>query len=235
MVVVTSHFPPDAPSPSVLANFTTFKPSRVAAVAALQPIHDALPPDITLVVQLFCQDSSLADQYAQQTAANPAGHRYCSDDVYMANDEDDAADNIPALLEPAFAALPTPQSAALWFSMAPTSRRGFKGDMALSLQSDHYVSLYAVWKDEADDGRCAAWVGDAMQRLERHSVGSYLGDADFRVRRTKFWSDEAGVRLREVRRKWDPEGRICGFLVDEARDASGIDGLRNEFEWSAAV
>jgi hypothetical protein len=40
---------------------------------------------------------------------------------------------------------------------------------------------------------------------------------------------EQGRRLMEVRRKWDPEGRVCGYL-DEG-DRSGVEGLENVHEW----
>ncbi|KAK3349305.1 FAD binding domain protein [Lasiosphaeria hispida] len=225
IVGVTSHFPiPSHSGPLLLANFTTFKPCLSAAEAALSPIHASLP--VPPLLALFCQPSSLADQYAQQTAANPAAHRYCSDNVYLANHLSD----IPARLEAVFAGLPTPKSAALWFSMNPVSRRAFGGrDMALSLQSDHYVALYAVWEAEAEDDKCRGWVRGVMEGLERDSVGSYLGDADFEVRRTRFWSEEAGAKLKEVRRVWDPEGRVCGFL--DRGDGGGVEGLANEFEW----
>lgn len=38
--------------------------------------------------------------------------------------------------------------------------------------------------------------------------------------------DVRGPRADDCR---DPEGRICGFLDEE--DKSGVEGLRNEFEW----
>lgn len=97
------------------------------------------------------------------------------------------------------------------------------------MQSDHYFALYTVWEDEKDDERCSDWVKGVMSEVERHADGSYLGDSDFQHRRTRFWSEEAGKKLKEVRRKWDPQGRICGYL-DEG-DRSGVDGLANEFEW----
>ncbi|KAK3394934.1 FAD binding domain protein [Podospora didyma] len=226
MVVVTSFTPPDSPVPTVLANFTSFKPSLQAARAALTPLDAALlakhPNPLTRSV---CHDTSLEREYASQTAANPANHRYRNDNVYIPNS---ASPDIPSLLEEAFTSLPTRQSCALWFAMNPTSRRELP-DMALSMQSDHYVALYSVCADAADDERCSKWVSGSMAALERHSVGSYLGDADFQVRRTKFWSDEAGERLKLVRKEWDPHGRICGFL-DEG-DGSGVEGLMNEFEW----
>lgn len=68
-----------------------------------------------------------------------------------------------------------------------------------------------------------------VKDVERHSAGSYMGDADFQYRTTRFWSKENGERLQEVRRKWDPEGRICGYL--DADDMGGVQGLKNEYEW----
>jgi hypothetical protein len=102
--------------------------------------------------------------------------------------------------------------------------------MALSMQSDHYVSVYATWKDEKDDQANLGWVADVMREMEKSEAGSYLGDADFQTRRTKFWSDECGKRLMDIRRKWDSHGTICGYL--DQGDRSGVQGLRNEFEWA---
>ncbi|KAK0617452.1 hypothetical protein B0T14DRAFT_498463 [Immersiella caudata] len=225
IVVVTSHFAIDEfESPMVLANFLTFQPTHEAAQIALAALIDTIPDTVTPIMTIDCEETDLDTQYAMQTQANPEDHRYCVDNVYVSNEVAD----LPALLEPAFTSLPSKQSAALWFAMNPTSRRQLP-DMALSLQSDYYVSLYAVWEDEAEDESCVGWVRNSMKTLERSSVGSYLGDADFQARRTKFWSEGAGKRLKEVRKKWDPEGRICGYL-DEG-DRSGVEGLRNEFEW----
>ncbi|KAF2195069.1 oxidoreductase [Zopfia rhizophila CBS 207.26] len=44
------------------------------------------------------------------------------------------------------------------------------------------------------------------------------------------WDDERCQSW--VRRDWDPEGRICGYL--DAGDRSGLDGLRNIHEWKQA-
>jgi hypothetical protein len=204
----------------ILVNLTTFKLSSAEGLSALKPLHDGRPRGA--VIESFCQPTSLSEQYKVQFGANPLQYRYISDNAYIRNDAD-----VPEALEQAFTSLPTRQSFTLYFSMNPTSRRSL-GDMALSMQTDHYFSMYAIWNDEAEDEKCAAWVRDTMREVERSESGSYLGDADFRARRTMFWGEAEGKRLMDVRRKWDPEGRICGFL--DERDASGVDGLRNEFE-----
>lgn len=224
---------PACEEPIVMANFLTFKATQAEGEAALRPLHDHPGrPANALPFSFFAQPTTLPGQYEPQTAANPEGHRYCSENAYVRNDEGD----VPAVLEKAFTTLPNRKSFALYFSMTPTSRRGHYasgvddvGSMALSMQSDHYFALYTLWEDEGDDERMMGWVKDVMADVERHAEGSYLGDSDFQHRRTKFWRDENAKRLMEIRRKWDPEGRICGYL-DEG-DKSGIHGLKNEFEW----
>ncbi|KAJ5476891.1 FAD binding domain protein [Penicillium sp. IBT 31633x] len=106
--------------------------------------------------------------------------------------------------------------------MNPCSRRKLP-DMALSMQSDHYLALYACWEQDSDDDRCRTWMRNVIKKLEKHSVGAYLGDADFQVRKSKFWADDNTKRLIKIRQKWDPTGRNCGYLDQE--DLSGSRGL----------
>jgi hypothetical protein len=222
-IVSVGLYLPGEDESSILASFTSFKPTREEADAALQSIHKSRPGNAKN--EVYCSPTSLSGQYVNQGAANPEDHRYCSENAYIENDAD-----VAAVLEPAFTTLPTKKAFALYFSMNPTSRRPLP-DMALSMHSDHYFALYTVWEDAADDDRCTGWVHDIMRKVERHSIGSYLGDADFQHRRTRFWSEENGKKLMELRRKWDPQGRICGYL--DVGDKSGVDGLKNELEWKA--
>ena len=208
---------------TILTNFTCFVRDEDAAVAALQPIHDTRPPGAKL--EIYCQPTSLIKEYCVQGDNNPQCHRFCAENAFVANDAD-----VVSVLERAFTTVPTRKSMALYFAMNPTSRQPLAG-MACSMQSDHYFALYAVWEEEADDECNVGWVQGIMREVERHADGSYLGDADFRYRRTKFWSDEAAAKLMSIRRKWDPEGRVCGYLDEQ--DESGVDGLRNEFEWES--
>jgi hypothetical protein len=202
----------------------TFKDSEEAAKEALQPAEDSHPPGP--LVHWFMKETSLDCEYNDQAAANPSGHRYCAENAYINNDAD-----VSAVLEKAFCTLPSKKAFTLWYSMDPCSRRKLP-DMALSMQTDHYLALYTVWEEEKDDQRCQAWVRGIMGDVEKHSQGAYLGDSDFQVRRTKFWGDEEGKKLMEIRRKWDPEGRICGYL--DKGDKSGVQGLANVHEWKDA-
>lgn len=102
--------------------------------------------------------------------------------------------------------------------------------MALSMQSDHYFALYTIWETEADDERCQNWVLDTMRKIVPHTEGAYLGDSDFQIRQTKFWTDVKAKKLMELRRKWNPADRICGYL--NHGDTAGIEGLKNLNEYS---
>lgn len=205
----------------IMPLFVTFQNSDEEARAALSLANSSRPPGALL--EAINQQTSLMNEYRNQAAANPEGHRYCSDNAYIKNDED-----VAAVLEEAFCTLPHRKAFSLWYSMNPCSRRPLP-DMALSMQTDHYFALYTVWEHEWDDGRCQAWVRNVMISVERHSEGAYLGDSDFQTRRTKFWADGNAHRLMAIRQKLDPEGRVCGYL--DSDDASGVKGLANQHEW----
>ncbi|BCS29496.1 FAD-binding oxidoreductase [Aspergillus puulaauensis] len=220
-IAVVAHYPEGHDEIRLFILLVTMKHTPEDAENALRPAHASHPPGA--LEEWFCQEDSLANQYINQAKANPEGHRYCAENAFIENDAD-----VAAVLEEAFTTLPHRKAFSLWYAMNPCSRRALP-DMALSVQSDHYLALYTVWDDARDDERCQAWVRSVMSRVERRSVGSYLGDSDFQVRQTRFWAEENGKRLMGVRRKWDPTGRICGYL-DEG-DQSGVDGLANVQTW----
>ena len=222
-IVAVGATPPSISSPCIVALFVTFKNTQAEAETALSLANQTRPDGP--IVELVNQPTSLAKEYRDQAAANPEGHRYCAENAFVNDDAD-----VASILEEAFTTLPHPKAFALWFPMAPVSRRPLP-DMALSMQSDHYFALYTCWEDEADDERCLRWVQDIMRDVERRSQGAYLGDSDFQVRRTRFWSDENGKRLMRIRRERDPKGTVCGFL--DVDDKSGVDGLANQHEWLA--
>lgn len=212
-----AHYPDGSDAICLFILFVTMKSTPEEADRALAPAQETRPAGT--LHEWYCQEDSLENQCINQAKANPEGHRYCADNAYIHND---AA--VLTVLKEAFTTLPHKKSFSLWFPMNPCSRRTLP-DMALSMQSDHYFALYTVWEDEKDDERCQSWVANVMKAVERHSVGAYLGDADFQVRKTKYWTDDKARRLMELRRQWDPEGRVCGYL--DKGDMSGSRGLDN--------
>lgn len=205
----------------IISHTVTFQNTEEAARLALQPINESRPPNA--IIEVMNAPTSLEKEYDDQAAANPSHHRYCCDNAFIDNGAD-----VVDVLEKAFTTLPHEKAFSLWYAMNPCSRRK-PSDMALSLQSDHYFALYTVWESAEDDVRCKAWVQDIMAGVERHADGAYLGDSDFQVRRTKYWGEEQGRKLMDIRRKWDPKGVFCGYL--DQGDLSGTKGLENVHEF----
>lgn len=215
---------PDREEPCTMSHFVTFQNSEEAAIVSLKHINDTRPPGA--LIENINQVTSLEKEYNDQAAANPEGHRYTAENAYVENDAD-----VTEVLRKAFTTLPSnSKTFALWYAMNPCSRRSLQ-DMALSMQSDHYFALYTVWEKQEDDARCQGWVREVMAGVEKQSVGAYLGDSDFQVRRTRFWEGPNAKRLMELRRTWDPNGVICGYL--DQGDKSGINGLENVHEWQS--
>jgi predicted kinase len=217
-IVCVGRFIPEYDESVIIVGLTSFKDSDDDAILALGAAERSVPSGY--LQKHFAQATSLQEQYIDQGSANPEGHRYCSDNAYIHNDAD-----VAAVLEETFTTLPTRKSFALWYAMAPTSRRTLP-DMALSMQSDHYLAIYSIWETNEGDDKCQSWVSNVMNRVAPHSVGQYLGDSDFQVRNTKYWSEEHGKKLMKIREKWNPDGRICGYL--DKGDHSGATGLINK-------
>lgn len=217
--MVSTH-PPGLDDLHLIIMFITFKDNEEAAKHALQPAQDSFPSDPAL--HLFCQETDLEKEYAGQAHANPSGHRYHCENAHIRNGED-----VVSVLEKAMTTSPSKETYTFWYPMTPWSRRDLP-DMAFSLQADHYLAMYTICKDEADDVKCLNWTRDIIADIKKYSAGSYLGDIDLQVRTTKFWGDEQGRRLMEIRRKWDPNGVICGYL--DAGDISGVAGLDNQLD-----
>ncbi|KAJ4258817.1 hypothetical protein NW762_007904 [Fusarium torreyae] len=225
IVAVGKHMP-GREGEHTMVLFVTFKNSEEEARAALQPAQDSAPPGH--VITWFCKPTSLAEQYDDQHSANPEGHRYAVDNCYVRNDAD-----VVSLLKESFTSLPTKKSFTLWYSMAPGSRRSVENntmdDMALSMQTDHYFAAYVVWEDQVDDPTCQSWLSHIFREIEQESEGAYLGDADFQKRLTRFWAHDQGKRLMDIRRKWDPQGVVAGYL--NQGDQNGVNGLENVNRW----
>ncbi|KAJ6031098.1 hypothetical protein N7540_001830 [Penicillium herquei] len=165
---------------------------------------DTSHPDGALL-QWICEKTNMQQQLEKSGQSFPKNHRYYVDNLWL----DDNMDF--SLLDRAFNSLPTQKSLILCQSMFPCSQRALP-DMALSLQSNQWLSMYAIWEEESDDSRCQAAVHEVMAELQQHSKGSYLGELDFRARRGLYWADSQYERLVSTRRKWDPLKRICGCL-----------------------
>jgi hypothetical protein len=89
-------------------------------------------------------------------------------------------------------------------------------DMAMSIHSDHYVSLLGIYDDSAQDDEQTSWIVDYMRKLEPFVLGTFVGDAHVLERPSNYWSEEAKERVLRVGKKWDPSGRIRGMLLSDS-------------------
>ena len=217
---MVSSYPPGKDQIYIAVIFTTFKVTEQEAKAALKPAEDSYPGEPA--VHWFCQETSLEKEYANQAHVNPSEHRYHCENVFINNDAD-----VAKIAENALTTIPTKETYAFYYPLSPWSQTPRK-DMVFSCLTDHYLGLYTICKDMEHDMRCKTWAQDVIKDVKKHSSGSYIGDIDLQVRTTKFWGDEEGKKLMDIRCKWDPQGIICGYL--DAEDKSGVSGLDNKLD-----
>lgn len=194
--------------------------SEKDARTKLAPLIDTHPAGT--VFSEDCGDTTFQQEYEEaEKAVWAETQRYIADTVWLSQDSD-----MVSICKKAFMDIPD-CGVAFWEPMSPISRRSPRPkEMALSITTDYYIALYAIYPDSKDDADNEAWLKKHMASLAPHSVGTYLGDHDIQMRETKYWSDEAGQKLMSIRKKWDPEGKMCGYLDKD--DKSGRDGLPNK-------
>lgn len=219
-IAATSVIPRGQHSRILLVQSTVWADSEEDARSKLDPLIDTHPAGA--VFSEDCGDTTFQQEYQEAEKAVWAdNHRYIADTVWLGQNTD-----MVSVCKAAFMDIPG-CGVAFWEPMNPVSRRHPRSnDMALSITTDYYIALYAIYPDSKDDTKNETWMEKYMATLTPYAVGTYLGDHDIQMRETKYWSDEAGEKLMAIRKKWDPEGRICGYL--DKGDKSGRDGLPNK-------
>jgi FAD/FMN-containing dehydrogenase len=208
VAVANSRIPPgvDHRGSVLVVDGVSFADDPAEAAASLAPLGTCPVAGRALAARV-AEPTTMAALRAEQTLANPEGHRYLADSAYLVGERADVVN----ALGPAFTGLPTAKTFSLWFDMGHAPDRPL--DMALSLQSDLYFATYVVGEDPSDDEPCRAWIDATMATLEPHSIGCYIGDSDFLRRPDTFLSDEAFARLTRIRADRDPDGRFPDYLV----------------------
>ncbi len=176
-----------------------------AALEALKPLAGCPYLDKALVQREY-YETTFVEQLKLQTDANPENHRWVVNNAWLAGD----AEQVTALMKPAFTDLPTPKTFSLWYSMAPLRTLP---DIAFSLQTEIYFASYCIWEDAADDEKNKTWMHNTMQRLEPITAGQYLGDSDLTVHQRKFMADDNFEKLQTIRKKYDPNGLFHLYLT----------------------
>ena len=82
-------------------------------------------------------------------------------------------------------------------------------DAALTVSGGTGIGIYGLWDDAAGDEANRAWVREVDARLAPFRTGRYVAEADLTAgpeRVAQCFTPDALQRLREVRRRYDPDG-----------------------------
>jgi hypothetical protein len=175
-----------------------------AASDALLLAHQTRPEGA--IKEWFCQEDSLEQEYENEVSAYPGEHRWFADNAFINNNADMAT-----VLKKVCMSLSDRNFVVIWYPLAPQGHRDLP-DMAFSLQSDHYVGTYAICVNESDDEKCRLWMKETAEIMKPFREGSFSGETDFQAREVKCWGVDQFAKLTEIRRRWDPDQRICGPL-----------------------
>jgi hypothetical protein len=202
--------------PVLVVTALAFVDDQDQALRDLAPFEEC-PALARALVHQYAKPSSLAEQCAEQTRANPEGHRWRVDNAWLQGEPEQV---VPAIRN-AFAGLPNEKAFSIWYSMAPLRQLP---DMAFSLQSDIYFATYVLWEQSEDDNLFEEWVTERMRELEPVTAGQYLGDSDLATRQVKFMAEENWRRLGVIRAKRDPDSLFVSYLA-------GAEGALNRNHW----
>lgn len=196
-----------------LVKFTTMGSTLTEAEQSLRQIQETRP--CGTITEWKNQEETFDGIYEIQAKANPSLHYYYTDNAFLDNNAD-----VASVLESAFC-LPPGKSYAFWNPMYPCSRRELP-DMALSIQSDHQVSIYAISENRDEAEHHKGWLQKTMAKIRPHAVGAYLGEADpGTLPGSWFWGECNARRLTEVRQKWDPDGVFAAAHRWPSKEVSG--------------
>jgi FAD/FMN-containing dehydrogenase len=217
-VIAATRLPrPDGP-PVLLLHTTAMCDTLGEAERALAPLAEC--PIAGRAISHERGPTTIEAENEAQALQNPEDHRYAVDCTWT---DAKAADLAPILRE-VWATLPTEHSFAIWYGWSPV---GPLPDMAFSIEGRAYLATYAIWSDPADDERHGDWVvGHTRSLAAAVGKGVYLGDTDFTRRPDRFVSEANFARLEEIRRRRDPDGLFCSYLIAEGAELNAEPGRR---------
>jgi FAD/FMN-containing dehydrogenase len=212
-VIAATRLPRPAGPPVLLLHTTAMCDSPDEAERLLAPLAQC--PIAERAISHERGPTTIELENQAQALQNPENHRYAVDCTWT----DARAPELAADLRTVWSELPTEHSFAIWYGWSPTRPLP---DMAFSIEGRAYLATYAIWPDPADDERHRDWVVSHTERLARTvGKGVYLGDTDFTRRPDRFLSDENYRRLEEIRRRRDPDGLFCSYLIAEGATLNG--------------
>ncbi|KAI0836661.1 FAD binding domain protein [Hypoxylon sp. FL0890] len=204
-VAVFGFILPQLNQPGLVLHATAFGDSDEDSREKLNPIIENHPPGTFLAED--CVSTNFPADYDLGKDTMPRGARYFTDSVFLKPGTD-----IVTTCKGMFTGLKHPRALAYWQPMKSSVDRTLP-DMAMSIHSDHYVSLLAIYEDPKEDQQQASWIIDHMRSLEPSILGTFVGDAHPLERPSNYWSEEAKELVLAIGRKWDPSGRIRGTIL----------------------
>jgi FAD/FMN-containing dehydrogenase len=209
-VIAATRLPRPAGPPVLLLHTTAMCDTLEEAARVLAPL--AACPIADRAISHERGPTTIEAENEAQALQNPEDHRYAVDCTWT----DAPARELAPHLRSLWSELPTEHSFAIWYGWSPT---GSLTDMAFSIEGRAYLAIYAIWSDPADDERHGDWVVRHTRALAA-SVGKgvYLGDTDFTRRPDRFVSEANFRRLEEIRRRRDPDGLFCSYLIADGAE-----------------
>jgi FAD/FMN-containing dehydrogenase len=200
--------PPGAPRRVCTLTATAFTDAPEHAARALRPLAESPLIDRCLAV-VENQSTPFEALLDNVDGMFPARHRYLADNAWT---HAPAGDVLPALRE-RFTTAPSAKSGLLCMLSGLPAQ---VPDMAFSLRDRTYFGCYAIWDDARDDAANQAWFRATIAVLDRHATGHYIGESDIVFdpsRAARAFSPPAWRRLRELRRRYDPDGMFAAPYV----------------------
>jgi FAD/FMN-containing dehydrogenase len=148
--------------------------------------------------------TSMAALFAAQDTINPPGARYAVDNMWTSA----GAERLSVFVDDVLDSLPTAKSMLLWYHWPAGD---LPTDAALSVHSDVWISVYAIYDDAAEDAAHQAWVTELLTRHQHLSDGTQCSDENFAARFFLPMSQESLDRLEQQRAHHDPTGVFPGF------------------------
>lgn len=210
VLATASSYAPDGgwATPRLVVSALTFANSEAEA-AVVSDIFERCPFADRAIVKRLNVPTTLEERYESSTAADPEGHRFAADNLYLT--QAGTREAMPQIGE-LFRTMPTPRTHVFWLYQGPSP---LNGDMALSTWGEWYIAAYPIWDDPEQDREMEAWVTEKIGALEPWSQGAQMNDEAMLLRADRYLSDEASARLEALARKYDPDGAFLGYLTAE--------------------
>ena len=195
---------------------TAFEDSAETAAAALAPLEGSPVLDRALARQVN-EPSPFEVLFRDFGGLWREGARFASDNVWA---NADFTDILPRLRD-RLAEAPSDESFA-FAVVGPEPPEDAPPpelpDMAFSMVGRAFVSTYAMWEDEADDGANRRWLPSVMAELEPLAIGHYVAETDLTAagsRAQRSFAESNWNRLQTLRREVDPNRIFASYLAPE--------------------